>query len=242
MNDSTTAGWSYDATGTATVRCAEYEGHIEVSGDSKDGIHPRLYFKFVKRKMGILEKAVTERRLKKLEKVFDEAVENGQIMLGEKIMKEIAREMRETRLYAKGIRHYIHKKDLFKHKNNIRGGHISDTRLSKYTRIVPKNVLRAKKKYEKLFDDFVVLHYYNEKAEKKREEKQEMSPEEKDAMRDPILFGTVGESDRWYYVADWEDDYCDLTFDEIIDVLGETKIEKDPKLEIKRRVGRPRKK
>lgn len=39
-------------------------------------------------------------------------------------------------------------------------------------------------------------------------------------MRDPVLFGLINESSRFYYVAEWEDEYCDLTFEEIADKLG----------------------
>jgi hypothetical protein len=59
-----------------------------------------------------------------------------------------------------------------------------------------------------------------------------MSSDEKSKMRDPILFGYIKETDRLYFIADWEDEYCDLTFDEIIDVVGENKLTKYPKLEL----------
>ncbi len=57
-----------------------------------------------------------------------------------------------------------------------------------------------------------------------------MTPDEHRKMKDPILFGWIKENNRLYFIADWEDEFCDLTFDEIVDVVGETKIEKNPKL------------
>jgi hypothetical protein len=59
-----------------------------------------------------------------------------------------------------------------------------------------------------------------------------MSSEEKQKMKDPILFGYIKETDRLYFIADWEDEYCDLTFDEIVDVIGENKLTKYPKLDL----------
>ena len=35
------------------------------------------------------------------------------------------------------------------------------------------------------------------------------------AKRDPILFGLINHSERLYYIADWEDELCDLTLDRI---------------------------
>ena len=74
------------------------------------------------------------------------------------------------------------------------------------------------------------------KAEKKIEKKQKMSPGEKSAMKDPVLFGFINECNRLYYIADWEDELCDLSFEEILDVLGkkdeEVALTRQPKLRI----------
>ena len=69
---------------------------------------------------------------------------------------------------------------------------------------------------------------------RKREKKQKITPEEKSKMKDPILFGFIKETRRLYFVADWEDEHCDLTFDEICDVVGgkdeDHVLTKNPKL------------
>ncbi|MFA5696665.1 MAG: hypothetical protein WC917_04490 [Bacilli bacterium] len=198
----------------------------------KTGISPILAFKYIKKKFGILENIILDRRLKKLEAAFYQAVDNGQEALGVKILSELARETRESALYAKGIRHFVEREDILKVKNKIKDGHISDTRLEEFTKIIPKNVLKKKKELEGVFDGFIIYHYYNEEIEKKIAKKQKRSPDEQGKMRDPILFGYIKESDRLYFVADWEDEYCDLTFDEIIDVVGDNKLTKYPKLDV----------
>lgn len=202
--------------------------------NKKSGIAPELYFKYVKKKLSFLEKRKLDTRLKKLEKAFDKAVESGQDALAEKFLNEVAREARESVIYSKGIKMFIEREDLFKHKRNIRDGHISDTLLKYYTRVIPKSVIEKKKKVESAFDDFVIFHYYNPELEEKREKKQKMSESEKSAMRDPILFGIIKETNRLYFVDDWEDEFCDLTFDEIVDVVGldeeEITLTRDPKL------------
>lgn len=38
--------------------------------------------------------------------------------------------------------------------------------------------------------------------------------------KDPILFGMIANSDKLYFVADWTDDYCDLTLDKMLKVIG----------------------
>lgn len=222
--------------GSATAAWSVGNYAVEVSTDKKGGIHPVLYFKYIKSKFGMLEKMRLDSRLKKLEKAFLEAVDNGQEALGQKLLTELSRETRESMMYAKGIRHFIERDDLVKYKNKIRDGHISDTVLKHFTRVIPKDVLAKKDKVKDLFDDFVIYHYWDEKAEANREKKQKITPEEKAKLRDPVLFGIIKETNRLYFIADWEDEFCDLTFDEMVDVLGkdddELTLTSKPKLNV----------
>lgn len=207
---------------------------ISWSLNVKSGISPQLYFKYIKKKFGMLEKLRLDSRLKRLEKAFLKAVENGQDALGEKILKDLSRETRESTMYVKGIKHFIEYDDLTRYKTKIRDGHISDTKLEDFTRVIPKAVMDKKNKVNDCFDGFVIYHYWNEEAEKNRSTKQKMSNDEKQKLRDPVLFGVIKESNRLYFIADWEDEFCDLTFEEMIDVIGkdedEQTIKRDPVL------------
>lgn len=40
------------------------------------------------------------------------------------------------------------------------------------------------------------------------------------SKKDPILFGLMTERRVLYFVGDWVDDFCNLTLDQIADVLG----------------------
>ena len=199
-----------------------------------DKISPQLYFTYVKKKFGVLENLMISSRFKRMEIAFNKAVENGQEALGSKILQALARETRETMIWAKGFKTFIERDVLHKYKNKIKGGHISDTEFSLFTRVIPEEVLAKKKASEGLFDGYVIYHYWDTEAEEKREKKQKITPEEKSKMKDPILFGFIKESSRLYFIADWEDEYCDLTFDEICDVVGgkdkDMTLTKNPKL------------
>lgn len=198
--------------GTAELNAGDLVFRI----DAKKGIRPELYFKYIKKKFKNLEGMRLDARLRKLEKAFDKAVESGQRALGEKLLTEILRESRESMIYAKGIKHFIEYDDLNKHKRNLLDGHISDTKYEDFTRVIPKSVIEKKKKVEGVFDGFVIYHYWDERAASK----QKMSPDEKAKMKDPVLFGVIRESNRLYFIADWEDEYCDLSFDDMIEIVG----------------------
>lgn len=200
--------------------CAsQYNAGIILKRDDK-GISPNLYFSYIKSKFGVLQRRQLNRRIKEIEKAFDEAVDAGQNMLAEKVLKELEVELKESVISAKGIKYYIEKDDLMKHKRNIRDGHISDTILKDYTRIVPKKIRNEIANLQGIFDDFIVFHYYNSEIEQKTEKKQKMSLKEKEKMRDPVLFGIIKETDRYYFIDEWDDEYCDLSFGEIIKVMG----------------------
>jgi len=181
------------------------------------GLHPALYFRYLKSKFKFLERMAIERRMKELEKAFDKVVSAGQEALGAKLMNEIVIETKQSAIYAKGVTKFIEREVAFKYKKSISGGgHISDTLLKDYTRVIPDNVLKRKKELDGVFDGFVIFHYWNDK----HEDVKKMDPQEKAKMRDPILFGVIAESNRLYFIADWKDEFCDLTFKEMVRVLG----------------------
>jgi len=221
--NSSTDSWngSYTYCPTETINAG-----ISLGQNDNGKISPQLYFKYIKKKFGTLERIRLDRRIKKIEGAFDECVDSGQNVLAEKILTDLAREIRESVIVAKGVSEYIERSDLDKYKHQIKEGHISDTLLKGYTRVIPKSITSKIKKLKGVFDDFVIWHYYEEEVEKKREKKQKLTPREVDDMRDPVLFGIIKETDRLYFIADWEDDYCDLTFDEIVDVIGSKRIGK----------------
>lgn len=212
---------SYDYTGSLTFDGTYTAIGVSFNTDSKTHkIKAEFYFKYLKKKLSLLEKMKLNRRMKNLEKAFDIAVESGQDVLAKKFLDKVVQTSIESELYAKGIQYYLDKHIIDKYKHRIKDGHISDTLLEDYTRKVPKKILDKKKKVEHLFEKFIVYHYYNPELEQKREEQQEMTPSEISQMRDPILFGKTKYSDRYYFIGDWEDEECDLTFDEMIDAIG----------------------
>ena len=218
--------WTYSLDGVISTQ--SIDGSYSANKQEDGKIHAELAFKYIKKKMGLLEKLYVDRRLKKLEQAFYKAVENGQEGLGQKFMNELVVEMRQSLIAGRGIKHYVENADIKKYKHKIKGGHISDTQFKDFTRIIPKDVLAKKKATEGLFDGYVIYHYWDAETEKKIEKKEKMTPDEKAKMKDPILFGWIKENNRLYFIADWEDEYCDLTFDEIVDVVGESKIDKNP--------------
>jgi hypothetical protein len=70
-----------------------------------------------------------------------------------------------------------------------------------------------------VFDNYVVLYYDPDGKIYKETAKEEAK------RKDPIIFGVIAGSEKLYYVADWVDEYCDLTLEAFIDAIGVKKDE-----------------
>lgn len=90
-----------------------------------------------------------------------------------------------------------------------------------FNRIIPDEVAEKKIKADELeiFDNYVILHYDPEGKNYKETAK------EKAARKDPVLFGVIKGSNKLYYIGSWVDEYCDLTWDKVVELLGEDKKE-----------------
>jgi hypothetical protein len=212
---STNIDWTISGAATYTT-----PGGTEVN--IKQGVHPTLVFKLWKKKLGVIPNYKYSRRIKRVKALAQKYLKLGHYALSDKFLAKISYETRMSEIYASGIKMFLPKSLIDKYKYKIRNGHIADTLFEKYTNPIPDNILILKKELEKrkVLDSFVIYHYWNEKLEEKKEKKQPRSDEEKLAMRDPILFGICKDiPDKLFFIADWDDDYCDLTFDEMIDKI-----------------------
>jgi len=145
-DQSTNSGWATNATWNNDYISASVGQYITIGEAQKESqdktrIHAKLYFSYVKSKFKLLERIRMDRRAKTLEKAFEQAMGAGQIALSEKIMREVTVYSRESVMSAKGIKWQINRTDLDRYKKKLRNGHISDTRLSEYTRVIPQDVL-----------------------------------------------------------------------------------------------------
>jgi len=188
---------------------------MQVDATNKN-ISPLLYFKYIKSKFKVVERKKIDRKVKEIEKAFEVAVENGQNVLAEKFLEEITLMGKEAMLYGKGVKKYIDREDLMKYKNKIRDGHISNTYLKDFTRVIPAKVTKELEKVKHLYDAIEIWHYWNENAK----DVKKMSADEKSKMKDPVMFGLINGSKKMYFIADWEDEYCTLTFKEMSKVLA----------------------
>lgn len=140
-------------------------------------------------------------------KLLDNAYKMKQMSQIDALCQKLIIHIYESVLAVHGYKRYIAFSKLEQLKNN--GKKVIDIDyVGNFNRVIPNDVVEKKLKCDELhvFDNYCIMYYdptgqtYGRTAS---------------AKRDPILFGLINHSERLYYIADWEDDLCDLTLDKI---------------------------
>jgi hypothetical protein len=198
------------------------EVYFDVQKTEK-AIHPRLYFKYIKSKLNKLQERKLNERLLRLQKFVKSAEELGQKALFEEFSRKIAITVREQEVFACGIEYFVDRWVIDKFRGKVKDVEIGFSKLSEYTRPVPDNVASKIKKLQELsmFDDYWILYLnYQDKKDVGGKKKAEVvkTNKEKIKEKDPIVFGIQDYlPDKLYFIADWVDEYCDLTLDKLLE-------------------------
>ncbi len=128
----------------------------------------------------------------------------------------------ERELVKMGITTFIYRDDIEEYIDSISKDVVKIIELENYEREIPDDVVEIIQKVKGKFDKLYILFTdYTGKAERKVEKARR--------QKDPILFGTFQNErlktviDRFYFLADWEDEYCDLTFDKMVNEVQASK-------------------
>ena len=170
------------------------------------------------------ESAETYRdRVSKYLKAVHNANMIGQTALVEKLLSEMIANKYEALLYSTGKYYVITEEQLVNFAKKTEKS-IDLCYIKNYARPIPSDVIDQVAKVNELevFDNYVVL-FYDSKGTSKRETKKEEAK-----RKDPIIFGVIAGSNKLYYITDWVDEYCDLTLEKFVDIIG---VEKDSLLD-----------
>lgn len=183
-------------------------------------ISPSQYFEYLKGAKNI----ITTDALKGSYDVFLKLAEKynklGQVESMKKLSFLADTLLKEEKLIEMGINTYVYKDVIEDYIENVADKTVKIVELSRYMREVPDELVDTIEKVKNIFDEFyVVFTDYTGKEERKVEK------ERRD--KDPILFGVfknrTNVSDRFYFLGDWVDEYCDLTLDKMIEQYKEAK-------------------
>lgn len=183
--------------------------------DKKETVNLLKVFEGIKIQAGKEKDYVS--RIYSLINLLKKAELMGQEAQKERIFKEMIIDKYESILWSCGYNRYISEEDLLKFAKESKK-QLSLDYIKNYMGVIPDDVLDKKLKMDMLeiFDNYVVLHYDPDKKNS------EMTKQEKEVAKDPILFGVLCGSKKLYYIADWIDENCDLTWKDLEEFFEET--------------------
>ena len=195
--------------------------------DEKTGdIDPQNYFDYIKSKKENCTDEFLDKAYEVTMKQVRKAMATGQNLMVRRLHYALSVIERERKLLVMGVDAFVLREDIEYFIDKIRNKRVKVVDLEFFPREVPDEIVEkvAKLKENKIFDNYyVVFTDYTGKIanETKADVKKEA------IRRDPILFGTFEQkidniyniSDRFYYIGDWEDEYCDLTLTKMVQEL-----------------------
>lgn len=122
---------------------------------------------------------------------------------------------KEREIVKAGIDTFVYRDDIEYYIDNVADDVVKIIDIESYEREIPDEIVDIIAKYGSLFDQlYIVFTDYTGEVERKVEEERR--------AKDPILFGVFQDNksrtviDRFYYLGDWIDEYCDLTLDKMV--------------------------
>lgn len=188
---------------------------LKTTDNVESQLTPQQYFEQVKeRKHNITDE--------ELVKVYDNCLEllnkykiTGQKKGMRKLMFHLECIEKEREIVKMGINTFIYRDDIEEYIDTVAKDTVKIIELENYEREIPDEIVEVIAATKDKFDQlYVVFTDYTGKVERQIEK------ERRD--KDPILFGTFQDQsnrtviDRFYYLGDWEDEYCDLTLDKMV--------------------------
>lgn len=189
--------------------------------DEKE-LTPQQYFEIVKER----KNTITDEQLSK---VYDNCLEllnkykiTGQTKGIKKLIFHLECIDKEREIVKMGINTFIYRDDIEEYIDDIAKDTVKIIELENYEREIPDDVVEVISKVKNKFDQLYVLFTdYTGKVERQIEKERR--------EKDPILFGTFQDEstrsviDRFYYLGDWVDEYCDLTLDKMVNEVNRVK-------------------
>lgn len=194
---------------------------LKTTEAAESQLTPQQYFDQIKDKKHEVSSAG-------LKKIYENCLElankyrvTGQVRGLRKILFCMESIEKEQKLVDMGITTFVYKDDIDYYIDNVTYTQKHSERpikiieLERYEREIPDDIVDVIDKTKELFDQMYIIYTdYTGKEERiiKAERRE----------KDPILFGTFQDRDkkvcidRFYYLGDWVDEFCDLTLDKMV--------------------------
>lgn len=193
--------------------------------EKKEELTPMEYFHQLKDSKQVVDSSELKASYVAAEEMYTAFWESGQVKAANKLTAFMETIVLENRLVELGVDTFVYRQDIERFISNVEKKVVKIIELENYERPIPEEVQEVIKLANGIFTDrLIVFTDYTGKVEKRVEK------ERRD--KDPILFGVFRDkdnyplSDRFYFLGDWEDEYCDLRLESVVEEMrnktGET--------------------
>lgn len=195
-----------------------FEEYNVMEQDIKD-IDPEKYFQELKRSKQVAANETLKIARESCYFLLGKALTAGQTNAAQKIIFHMNCVEKEYKLLELGINKFVYKSDIQKFIDIVDKEVIKIIELRRYERELPQEAVETVAKTKGIFDEYyVVFTDYTGEVER--------SVEQEKKRKDPILFGVFNDAssravvERFYFLAEWEDEYCDSTLDKMVTVMS----------------------
>lgn len=183
---------------------------------------PQEYFDYIKSKTHGIDDQKLAKAYEAAEYLISKYQKTGQREAMKKLLFQLEVIERERQIIKLGIDKFVYRDDIDEYIDDVAKNVVKIIELERYEREIPDEIVEVIEATRQYFDAmYVVFTDYTgkvgRKVEKERREK------------DPILFGTFEDDankvliNRFYYLGDWVDDYCDLTLEKMVSEMQKQK-------------------
>ena len=194
-----------------------YATNMEKENIVKD-LTPTEYFEMIKDKKQKVTDEMLDDVYESCLKLLSKYKITGQIKAMKKLMFHISMVERERQLIKEGINTFVYYDDIETYIREIAPKSkrvVKIIELENYERDIPDEIVEKIARVNNIFTRMYVVYtdYTNITERQVQREARE---------KDPILFGTFQDLksgsmvERFYFIGDWVDEYCDLTLDKMI--------------------------
>jgi len=192
---------------------------------------PFEYFQQLKEKVNKMDDKTLNILYNNALNLVEKYKKTGQKKAIKKLVFHLETIMKEKQIVDLGVTKYVYKSDIEDYIEDVASNQVVIKDLASYERDIPNEIVEIIEKVKSYFDEFYVVYtdYTGKESKQIQKERRE---------KDPILFGVfmnrnkAVQSERFYYIGDWVDEYCDLTLDKMVaemkDAYGEDIVNRIP--------------
>lgn len=182
-------------------------------------LSPQQYFETLKLKKQFSSDKELDILYDNVSILIQKYITTGQVAAIKKLIFHLESIEKEKDIIKLGINQFIYLDDIDEYIDNVADNTVKIIELENYLREIPDEIVEKIEKVKDKFDQFYVVYTDYTGKEERRIEKERRE-------KDPILFGTFENKqenvllDRFYYIGDWIDEYCDLTLDKMVSEMA----------------------